>query len=206
MSNLEFGYISPPTQSSASNTGVFSTDDVYDLITDEKYAKNFQLIEEIVLSGQQYADFTNIHEDKFKVHFMTFHNCTDFQSGGNVAFHFMESGSVVTGSIHDVVGAELKSDGGNYEPKSVSFSYMWIIPASFSGGEVGNGYTYLYNLGNSSLYSSYTMHTTNTDPTTVVTTAFGGGVFKRKSVVNGIRAYFTGGTMNATIRLYGLPE
>ena len=38
MSNLEYGYINPPTQSSSSNNGIFGSDDVYDLLNDGKWA------------------------------------------------------------------------------------------------------------------------------------------------------------------------
>ena len=46
MKSNEFGYIgATPTQSSSSNTGIFSNDDVYNLINDDKWA--LQIVENV---------------------------------------------------------------------------------------------------------------------------------------------------------------
>ena len=52
MKSNEFGYIgATPTQSSSSNSGVFSNEDVYNLINENKWALQDFVVEYLVIAG-----------------------------------------------------------------------------------------------------------------------------------------------------------
>ena len=72
--------------------------------------------------------------------------------------------------------------------------------------EIGNGYAYFYNLGDSTKYSFQTAHWTQLDSASNYLMAFGSGVMHQASTVDQIKVYPEAGNISATISLYGIKE
>ena len=210
----EYGYIpEAPEQSFGNNKGIFNPKDIYDLTRADKYTNygQLELIEtQTVSSAVAQVDFTSLQESKYNVHFIT---VNDIQfSGtniGNLAFRFFESGVLESGNAYDIAYQRMSSAGTFTETKAISYNHLRITTASGNGG-ISNGYSYFYNLGDSTKYSFHTMHNTLTlNGGSTGASQFGSGVMKQASVVDGIRFFDSAASQNianATFSLYGIKE
>jgi len=73
----EYGYIpEAPEQSFGNNKGIFNPKDIYDLTRADKYTNygQLELIETQTASSVSSINFTDIKEDIYNVHFLTFNN------------------------------------------------------------------------------------------------------------------------------------
>ena len=173
-----------------------------------------ELIEtQTVSSAVAEVDFTSIQESTYNVHFLTANN-VQFASTGisNLGLRFFNSGSI------DTAGYQMaylrKSAGGTFtETKSTNVSHLRIN--TYAGGVSDNadgsvsGYSYLYNLGDSSKYSFQTTHSTLINYDGNYASNFGSGTNAETSVVDGIRLFDSSGGKNivsGTFSLYGIKE
>ena len=94
------------------------------------------------------------------------------------------------------------------EQKSTADDNFFVSNNTGTGtSEVGNGYFYFYNLGDSSKYSFGTNHRVHRDNNGTLAMSFGSLVLPQASTVDGIRIYVpTSGNLNATVSLYGIAE
>ncbi len=211
MSN-EFGYIpESPEQSFGNNKGIFTPTDIYDLTRADKYTQygQLELIETQTPSGASTVDFTSIKENIYNVHFLAVNNLQISDSGSNqVKIRFYETGTLETSSVYDYAYQRGDSNAAFGEEKSTSASNLLQFRnfgASDSNASAG-GYSYFYNLGDSSKYSFQTMHSSYLDNSSNAEFSFGSGVLHQASQVDGIQLVSQAGTISATISLYGIKE
>ena len=212
--DLKYGYKgAEPTQSFGNNTGVFDPNDINNLIADNKWTTfgQLELIETQTVSGVTQADFTNIKEDIYNVHFLIITNYQNSTNADDVIIQLFESGTIETGNVYENAYQEASSSNRFNEYRSISDNNLLSLSSSGnSASRNGNGYMYLYNAGNSSLYTHATFHSIG-DYTTILGHAlsyFGGGVLPQTSTVDGIRIkslYYTN-TSSFTASLYGIRE
>jgi len=206
----EFGYIpESPEQSFGNNKGIFTPTDIYDLTRADKYTNygQLELIETKDLTGTTPTaiDFTDLKEDIYNVHFLTYNNLQ------------------ITGS--DTIRARVSNDGGStYESTS---QYDSAIQRMTTGGTFGestrqnfqsydrigqnavnepyNGYIYIYNAGDSAKFTFLTAHVTNENDGF----RFGSGVYHVAETVNAFRLFLTSNTfkdVGSVVSLYGIKE
>ena len=99
----EYGYVpSSPTQAYGSNTGVFQSNDVVDLINENQWSRpgQLELIQTQTGSGVTFVDFTSIQESTYNVHFMTLNNFGFYEQSQNMGFRFYESGTLETAGVY----------------------------------------------------------------------------------------------------------
>ena len=102
---------------------------------------------------------------------------------------------------------ERKSDGGTYEPKNTSASYVFLCPAALATDEVVNVTAYIYGAGDSNSYTTTTAHSVQIDPAATPAMAFGGHVMTQASTVDKFKIYSSNNAnFSATVTLYGLKE
>jgi hypothetical protein len=216
MSN-EFGYIpESPEQSFGNNKGIFTPTDIYDLTRADKYTNygQLELIEtQTVSSAVAQVDFTSIQESTYNVHFLTANN-VQFASTGisNLGIRFFNSGSVDT-SGYQMAYFRISATGSTTETKSTNTTHIRIN--TYAGGVSDNadgsvnGYSYFYNLGDSTKYSFHTKQTTYINYDGNPSSGFGSGTNAETSVVDGIRLFDSSGAKNivsGTFSLYGIKE
>ena len=209
----EYGYIpEAPEQSFGNNKGIFNPKDIYDLTRADKYTNygQLELIETQTASSVSSINFTDIKEDIYNVHFLTFNNQL-FADDRQLAIKLYENGSVSTNTYQYAL--QYGTAGGTFnEARSTSLGELLISANAGGGGsdrERNNGYVYFYNLGDSTKYSFVTFHNFILNSTSTGTMNFGSGVLPQASTVDGIQIIMraTGGTIDeGDFSLYGIKE
>jgi len=209
--DLKYGYKgAEPTQSFGNNTGVFDPNDINNLIADNKWTSfgQLELIETQTISSVSQVDFTSIQESTYNVHFMTMNNLVCSSDAG-IQGRFSNDGGSTFESSNYQYAIQYEQTGGvtNGEIKSTSASVFTRLAAVGAvSNEVGNGYIYFYNLGDSSKYSFLTMQSSSVNSVSYFLTYFGSQVYAVAETINAIRIYPTAGTFSGTVSLYGIAE
>ena len=202
----EYGYIpEAPTQSWGNNKGIFTPNDIYDLTRDDKFTDYGQLdlIETQSVSSVSQVDFTNL--GTYNVHFLTSSSIESSTTNVRYSVRFYESGVLETASVYKYAYQQCLV-GSNAEFNDTANSSIPIQieqPTGFLGG----GYTYFYNLIDSSKYSHISNH--HNRSTGGIIAEFGMGVMKQASTVTGfqISAYDTSSAaFSGTFSLYGMKD
>ena len=194
------------------NSGVFNIDDINFLKDNQQYPNfgQLELIQTQVASGSSLnIDFTNIKENIYNVHFLTLSGI--FFAGTNKLPRMrlsndsgatFESGSSYVQAYESMIVStfsQVRSTGQGY------FNLMDNVGDEVT--EVGNSYTYLYNLGDSLRYSWINNHSTGMNSGgTYHGCTFGGGVYMVKEKINAIRIFeaTTSHNITGTASLYGI--
>ena len=206
--DLKYGYKgAEPTQSFGNNTGVFDSNDINNLIADNKWTSfgQLELIEtQTVSSATAYVDFTNL--GNYNVHFMTVNNFKTPAGNSHMGFRLFESGVIESAAVYQFARQQGQADGTFSENRN-TVQDEGIISANI-GNETnhrGHLYIYWYNLIDSSKYSFTTHHSTCITDAGTYAMDFGSNVLPQASAVDGIRMIPNTNTINeATFSLYGI--
>ncbi len=155
------------------------------------------------------VDFTDIKEDIYNVHFMTLNNIVSSSDAGLDCRLSNDSGSTFESSNYDyaiqyvqtsgTTAGEVKSTGGN------AFTRLGALGAN--ANELGNGYMYFYNLGDSTKYSFATEQSSSWNFNAHLVMYFGSLVYHQAETINAIRVFPTAGSLtDFEISLYGIAE
>ena len=199
----KYGYVGVdiPAQSFGNNKGVFNPAEINELVANNQWTSfgQLELIQTQTASAVGSVEFTDIKQDTYNVHFMTF-SMTESTSpfvtrlSNNGGTSYITSGYQVAGQYGSVSGTfgEDKTTSGGV-----------IIEGGAGGAGLGkNQYAYLYNLGDSTKYSFCTSHHMSEHPTLGHYMAFYSSVYPTAQVHNAI---FVGATsITGTISLYGI--
>ncbi len=156
-------------------------------------------------------DFTSISESKYKIHFVTYTlKGASFEEFG---CRFIEGGTVESSSVykegHFIILTQGNSEDSNAQlhDRSTSRTSIRIGESSASAvGEGGSGYFYIYNAGDSNLYTSLSNHHLGLNNSNNVSKSHGGGTMDQKSTVDGFRIFGknSGSNLTGTVSLYGV--
>jgi len=202
----EFGYLpESQEQSWGNNSGIFTPKDIYDLTRADKYTNygQLELIETQSVSSVSQVDFTNL--GTYNVHFLTSSSLESSSNNVRYSVRFYESGVLETASVYQYTYHQcLQGSGAEFKDTANSSITIQIEqPTGFLGG----GYTYFYNLIDSTKYSFLTNQHIRTSNAMIA--EFGSGVMRQASSVTGIqiRAYDSSlATFNGSFSLYGIKE
>ncbi len=194
------------------NSGIFSVNDIVDLKNNRQFPSgdSLELIQTQTATEVQNLTFSEIAEDKYRIHFMTMTNMTTVNGGSmTTGIRFLESGYLESGSNYDYANRGVSvTDVAAGNGGTGTSIYM-----NNTGSEnwVQCYYAYFYNLGDSHLHSHVTWHRTghrintsgnyNTSGTYMLV---GGGVLKQRSKVDGIVIYNSAFGESGTYSLYGI--
>jgi len=208
MSN-EFGYIpESPEQSFGNNKGIFTPTDIYDLTRADKYTNygQLELIETQIVSNVASVDFTNL--GTYNVHFMTFNDIHSANNNVLTNVRFFESGVEETASVYQYAYQYGNVAGSFGESRSTSNTRIYtLMNLGNATNETANGYTYFYNLTDSTKYSFLTFHSMTMNATPNGNMNFGAGMLPQKSQVTGIKILMQSRNITSgSISLYGIKE
>ena len=189
------------------NTGLYTPSEILQLTKDGSWGGSLELIAEQTHSSDvAIVDFTSIKENVYDVHLLQFNNLATSGSASNIRLQLYESGVLETASVYQYARQFGDTSGSFTESKSTSNGFLTI--SNYQGStRTGNGYIYLYNLGNSSKYSFCSFQTFGGHSTDQMN--FGGAVLPQASLVDGIRVLGGTGTTNMTdysLKLYGVKQ
>jgi hypothetical protein len=206
---MAYGYLGQNTPNqTVNNSGVFSITDSSNLQSQGKLGGSLELIEEQVISSTTSAvDFTDLKN--YDVHFLTLNGMQPASDNDFGVIQFSnDGGSTFLSSGYQYAIQNGTSAGSFPENRSTSAGAIFIASSiGTSTSEIGNSYSYLYNLLNSSKYSFVTTQTTNFNSSATYEMFFGGGVKPTAETHNAIRVKcFIGNIAKATIKLYGVKQ
>ena len=171
-----------------------------------------ELISTQTASSDSFVDFTSIDESTYNVHLLQVNNYQADTDNTILTVKLYESGVLETSSVYQYAIQGGRANGTFSEYKSTaSANGVSIIGSGIDNASASsaNGYTYFYNLGDSSKYSFCTfMNTTGTNGNDY-NSMFGSGVLPQASTVDGIRLFnfFASGNFDAGVfSLYGIAE
>ena len=206
MSSNTFGYIADtgPEQAFRSNTGVFNPADINELIEENKWTNfgQLELIETVTVSNVSAVNFQSL--GNFNVHFLTLNNLESSTNNIRYGLRFYESGVLETGSNYQWAYQQQLSGGSDsdvYEDSWTSIPIQIEQPTGFNAG----GYSYLYNLLDSTQYSYMTNQ--HTRVSNALIGEFGMGVMTQQSQVDGFQiSGYDSSTPNfsGVMSLYGI--
>ena len=207
----KYGYVGAdiPAQSFGANKGVFNPAEINELVANNKWTQYGQL-EHIITqtaSSDSYIDFTAIQESTYNVHFLTVNNYQSDTDNAILTVKLFESGVLETGSVYQLAIQGGRANGTFSEYKSTaSANGVSIIGSGIDNASASsaNGYTYFYNLGDSTKYSFSTFQWSYIYYTDVYEMNFGSGVLPQTSTVDGFRVIPNAGTFSADLSLYGI--
>lgn len=208
----EYGYIpEAPEQSFGNNKGIFTPKDIYDLTRADKYTNygQLELIEtKTVTSAVTYIDFTNLQENVYDVHFLTWNNVHPQSDSKTLTLRLSDdNGSTFETSNYDYAFMNINATGSFNETRSTSGTFMYCSTSVGTGtGESANGYCYLYNLGDSTKYSFNTFHNSDLQSAPVFQNFFGSQIYHQTSTINAFRLGTSDGssTYTGNFSLYGI--
>ena len=205
----EYGYIpESPDQKPFSNKGIFTANDIYDLTNQDKWTTigQLELIETQTASDDSYLDFTNL--GTYNVHFMTFNDIHSADDNVILGIRFYESGTLETASVYEYAYQYGNVNSSFGESNSTGQDRIYtLMNLGNATNETANGYSYFYNLIDSTRYSFSSFHsmTINNQPNGNMN--FGSGVLPQASTVTGIRVIMqTGNITSGSVSLYGIKE
>jgi hypothetical protein len=189
------------------NTGLYTPSEILELTKDGSWGGSLELIAEQTASSDSAVNFTSIKENVYDIHLAVYSNINNFSSSGaNFALRFYESGVLETASVYLYAGVENKADGNNYTPKSTGATFLFLSMASLTSGEVANGYTYIYNAGNSSKDTLVTTQDVTLD-NSVLAMNYNGGSLPQESTVDGFQfTSINGATFDGNIKIFGVKK
>ena len=133
------------------NIGLYTPSEILQLTKEGSWGGSLELIEEQNPSSETTIDFTNIQENVFDVHYMTWALNPSGDDTGLVRLSIDNGSSFVSSGYQH---AEQFGDAGGTFTEFRSTSASFFARLGDSGGaganELHNGYMYFYNLGNSS--------------------------------------------------------
>ena len=201
----EYGYVpSSPTQAYGSNTGVFESNDIVDLINLNQWSRpgQLELIETQNVTTVGTVDFLSIDESTYNVHFLT--GTLNDASGGYALYHRLYESGVLETANYQYAQQRGRSNGTFDEVRSASTGEPYII-ASTNTNQSVCFYMYFYNLGDSTKYSFSSSHSSflyaGTNDEAFM---FGSSLLAQASTVDGIRIQSNANTFTGTLSLYGI--
>ena len=211
--STEYGYIGKEVeQSFRNNKGIFTPQDIIELDAENKWTNfgQLELIQTQTASGTGLnIDFTNILETTYNVHLLILSGI--FFAGTNKLPRMRlsnDSGTTFEAGTNYQEGYQSMVASTFSQVKSTGQGYFNLMNnVGNEATEVGNSYTYLYNLGDSTKYSFCTYHSTSqTSGGTYFASTFGSGVYTQVETVNAIRIFEATASFNitGTASLYGL--
>ena len=213
MSSNKYGYIADtgPTQAYGSNNGVFDPADINDLIAENKWSGvgSLELIQtQSVTSSTASIIFSDIKEDEYNIHFVTWNNFRPTVANKRLVMRFYEDGVEESASIYEYAYQGCRTDlfGENYTTTDSSI-FLGINPDT-TATYADNGYLYIYNAGDSESWTTTSSHSTGMYHIAKYSSYFGSANFVHQSVVDQLK-FFSTATSNieqVDISLYGIKE
>ena len=194
-------YLGTQPNNIVKNTGLYTPSEILQLKKDGHWGGSLELIAEETFTTSSAVENTSIQENKYDVHLL--HIVANGSTSMNSGIQFYESGVLETASVYQYALKSGASTGTFGDTKSTGANRIYTV--NFGATYKTGIYIYLYNLGNSSKYSSITFQG-NQDLNGYHTMFFGGGVLPQASTVNGFRIYINTGTITGEYKLYGVKQ
>ena len=205
----EYGYVpKSPAQLDADNTGIFETDDVISLLSDNKWSTTSQLVEietKTIYSGYsgQTIEFDNIREDVFENHLLWINNLKIWYGSATPRMYVKVGGVKQTASSYSYMenwGDQTANTGWTYSGQTAATSGIpYGVSPDYSTGSNCSAIWLIGNAGNPNTHTTFTSLFSGTMRSANEYTGIFTGVYHATAVVNGL----VFDTLNASYKYYG---
>ena len=199
------------TQSFKSNKGVLTPNQIIDLDNQNKFTKygQLELIQtQEIASAQTYIDFTNIKEDEYDVHFITWNNVHPQSDSKVLTLRLSDDGGTSYESAnYEIAFININASASFNATGSSSNTFMYCSTSVGTGtGECANGYAYLYHLGDERNESFNTFQNSDLQAAPTLQTFVGSQIYNQTSIINALRFGTSDGssTWTGDFSVYGL--
>ena len=177
------------TQSFQSNKGVLTPNQIIELDNQNKFTKygQLELIQtQEITSAQTYIDFTNIKEDEYNVHFITWNNVHPQTDSKTLTLRLSDDGGTSYESAnYEVAFININASASFNATGSSSNTFMYCSTSVGTGtGECANGYAYLYHLGDGGKESFNTFQISDLQAAPTLQTFVGSQIYNQTSTIN----------------------
>ena len=196
------------------NSGVFTVKDALNLEAVGEWGGSLELIEKQTVSGTPLTvDFDNIKSSKYNTHFITFNKVEGESTTAQdlrMRLSNDNGSSFESGSSYTYAALSGAASGTFSEEQSggLTTSFVTVPDLDKETYSTLNGYVYLYNAGDSSLYTGYTCQ--NILFQTAVGTRWrnGGGSYNVAETINGLQLLTLsgGGCSGGVFKVYGVKQ
>lgn len=212
MSDKNFGYIGKKVnQSFGNNNGVLGTEEINQLVEDDKFSQygQLELIEtRTVTTPTLELDWTDIKENVYDNHLLIFNNVQTDTATQHLGMRLsVNGGTSYLSSQYDWSGDYVVSSGGSGNNYTTTNAW-WYLSGPFGNltNETADGYAVLYNFGNELDFASYTSKDIQINHSAVLQYGNNTGHRDTTERINAFRLYLHSGTANiisGTFSLYG---
>lgn len=199
------------TQSFQSNKGVLTPNQIIELVNENKFTMygQLELIQtQEITSAQTYIDFTNIKEDEYNVHFITWNNVHPQTDSKTLTLRLSDDGGTSYESAnYEVAFININASASFNATGSSSNTFMYCSTSVGTGtGECANGYAYLYHLGDGGKESFNTFQNSDLQAAPTLQTFVGSQIYNQTSTINALRFGTSDGssTWTGDFSVYGL--
>ena len=208
---MPYGYLGQTTPNQlAKNSGVLSMSDVHNLTKQGKLGGSLELIEEQnITSSTATVQFINLANKPYDVYFLTAQNVTTDTDNTYLLLQVSaDNGSTYRTSGYRYAHWYGLATGSFIEARSANSGTIFLSgnigTASY---EKANSYCYLYNLLDTSAYSSVTHQGSDILSTGDYRMLFGGANYSVAETNNAFKLYMNVGNITtANFKLYGLKK
>jgi len=186
-----------------SNTGIFTPNDIYDLSTYGQWPNvsgQLVLLETQTASNVDSFYFTNLDEDIYDIHFLTFHGLEGV-SNQTLSMRFAENGTIENTSVYSYSNRYGQADGGANHEYASNSNGPPLCAFNATSNYQSAGYLYFYRLGNPQTYSFYTGQTCGAFD---MEFKFVSGSLPQTSTVDQIKFIASGVSFSMSASLYGV--
>ena len=191
----KFGYVGTdiPTQTQSSNTGIFSVNEINDLVRLKQFvtAGDLELIETQALNDDTYStialEFNNL--ENYNVHLLTW---TNNKNNGYypMGLQMKAGGSYKTGSSYSYAMQQFSDNGTFTQDRSTAHTSCRIGVSAYQGN---SGYAYIYNAIDSSKLTLVTSHSVQVRGNNLGANGmYGSARYNTANTVQGVRFVYEG--------------
>lgn len=207
------GYQNNPEQSFTSSAGVFSVNEIYGLVREDKFPTygQLELIQsQSITSATTYMTFSNLTND-YSVHLLTLNSITSDGSNPSLRFQLSDdNGSTYATSGYHYAG-QYNDEGTNGQSRTTaSDAFYPLVNVSGLTNGAGNCFIYLYDFLDNAKYSYISWHSASVTGSgaTANRSWFGSGTLPTTTSHNAFRLYFNNSAdiTNLQASLYGIRE
>tara|TARA_R100001509_G_scaffold128224_1_gene81667 strand:- start:533 stop:1147 length:615 start_codon:yes stop_codon:yes gene_type:complete len=201
-------YIGTQPNNVKKNTGLYTPSEILQLTKDGSWGGSLELIEDKTISSVTSFEFTNLLENVYDVHLFQWAGIE--WSGGNDTMSMRvsnDNGSTYESTSKYSYATQLNGVGGNTSESKRTDHTSYDRLAQQLQNACHNGYLYMYNAGNSSLYTSFTQQLNGTSVTAnYYDFRYGSGAYTVTETINAIK-FFTGTyAMTGNMKLFGVKK
>jgi len=192
-------YIGTQPNNVKENIGLYTPNDITALTKDGNWGGSLEHIQTQTISSGSTMAFTSIKESLYDTHILQATNCESSSANTSIAVRLSNDGgsSYEAGTSYHIALQYGSTSGSFGQVRSTGTSYMQFLSDTANANR--GGYMYLFNLGDSTMYSNSSYVQMETP-----TMSYGGSTYVTADTINAIQVLTTNtNAWTGTVSLYG---